>query len=181
MRALVVWESMYGNTRSVADALAAGLSLSGWDVELVHASLAPLAPSADLLVVAAPTHAFGLPTAASRDEAAATIDKRGSHLVLQPQADEPGVREWLDKDDLDLTRVRAAVAVDTRALAIEFAGHAAKRISRRLARMDVRVVGTRSFLIAHEHLRDGEMDRAQEWGRALAYDAVNALDGTRHW
>ena len=61
MGALVVYESMFGSTRAVAQAVADGIT-SIMPVEVVEVASAP-DPSTlavDVLVVGAPTHAFGL-------------------------------------------------------------------------------------------------------------------------
>jgi flavodoxin len=57
MRALVVYESMYGNTHAVAVSIAAGLSTTH-DVTLVPVTRATpeLVAAADLLVAGGPTH-----------------------------------------------------------------------------------------------------------------------------
>jgi flavodoxin len=67
MRSLVVVESMFGNTRMIADAVANGLSAAG-PVTVVEVGDAPVAPNEDvaLLVVGAPTHAFSLSRANTR-------------------------------------------------------------------------------------------------------------------
>ena len=67
MRALVVYESMYGNTHVVAMNIAAGLS-ARHDVTLVPVTRATpeLVAGADLLVVGGPTHMHRMSTAASR-------------------------------------------------------------------------------------------------------------------
>jgi flavodoxin len=62
MRVVVVYESMYGNTHLVADAVAEGLrSVDRVDAEVVgvaHASAAVLA-GAEVVVVGGPTHVHG--------------------------------------------------------------------------------------------------------------------------
>ena len=67
MRALVVYESMYGNTHTVAVSIAAGLS-TRHDVTLVPVTRTTpeLVAAADLLVVGGPTHMHRMSTAASR-------------------------------------------------------------------------------------------------------------------
>ena len=74
-RALVVFESMFGNTAAVARALAAGLSET-LPVDVVEVGSAPIEPDDDvvLLVVGGPTHAFGLSRTDTRHEAAARRD-----------------------------------------------------------------------------------------------------------
>ena len=71
MRALVVYESMYGNTHEIADNIADGLR-STCEVTLVPVAeaTAELVAGADLLVAGAPTHMHGLPSVATRRMAA---------------------------------------------------------------------------------------------------------------
>jgi hypothetical protein len=58
MRAVVVYEPMYGNTHPVADAIGAGLR-TAFDIRGVPVSLADpeVLADADLVVVGGPTHA----------------------------------------------------------------------------------------------------------------------------
>ena len=65
MRAVVVYESMYGNTHLVADAIGAGLS-TAFDVRVVPVSEARpvVLADADLVVVGGPTHVHGMSRAA---------------------------------------------------------------------------------------------------------------------
>jgi hypothetical protein len=175
MRVLVVYESMFGNTHEVADRIAEGLR-DGHEVTVVAAAAAPADAVAthDLVVVGAPTHAHGLPRASSRRAAADQADAH-DELELDPELDvsAPGLREWLDTMG-DVRRGRAA-AFDTRADAPAMVtGRASKGIARRLERHGFRlVVDAESFLVdRHNHLCDGEAERAVAWGRALATAAV---------
>ena len=69
MRALVVYESMFGNTRLVAEAVAEGLS-SGLDVDVVEVAAAPTSfDDVELVVVGGPTHALGMTRQRTRDDA----------------------------------------------------------------------------------------------------------------
>ena len=64
-----------------------------------------LVAAADLLVVCSPTHMHGMSGAASRRSAAETARKQGSGLAMDPDADGPDVRGWLDGDQCG-TRAR---------------------------------------------------------------------------
>ncbi len=69
MDALVVVESVFGNTRAVAEAIAAGLA-DRMTVRVVDVADAPTAVTGlDLLVVGGPTHAFGMSWSATRRSA----------------------------------------------------------------------------------------------------------------
>lgn len=106
MRAVVVYESMFGNTGEVAEAIAEGLRthMSTDVVEVGHAGAAA-AVDVDLLVVGAPTHALGLSRASTRAQAAA---QAGGAVVSAGI----GLREWLG--GLAASRGIAAAAFDTR-------------------------------------------------------------------
>ena len=96
MRAVVIYESMYGNTHRIADAIADGLRTHG---EVVEAPLAradeALAGGADLLVVGGPTHAWGMSRPATRKGAVEQSHKPGREVALDADAPGPGIREWL--------------------------------------------------------------------------------------
>ena len=96
MRALVVYESIYGNTHVIASNIEDGLRATH-EVTLVPvtAATAELVSHADLLVVGGPTHMHGLSSASSRRMAAQAASKEGSGLTLDPDASGPGLREWL--------------------------------------------------------------------------------------
>jgi len=169
MKALVIYESMFGNTRHVAHEIAAGLA-EGFAVSVVPVSGATpeLVEDADLIVVGGPTHVHGMASARTRQAAKAMTEKDGSELVLQPDALRPGLREWLES--LRLRPKVAAAAFDTRARGPGFVtGRASRRIARRLRRRGARVVETKSFFVEkNARLRDGEDDRARAWGERLA-------------
>lgn len=155
MYALVIVESCFGNTHAVAEALASGLTEAGADVALVVASQAPREPIADLVVVAAPTHNLGLPTAASRAKAR----ENGGDVP------ETGVKEWLEGAKA-LKDVRL-VAVDT-AVAGMFSGSAAKAAVRLAKSRGWRAERSPSFTVVGQRgpLVDGELDRAKALGRS---------------
>jgi menaquinone-dependent protoporphyrinogen IX oxidase len=168
MRALVVYESLYGNTHVVASNIADGLR-HDYEVTLVPVAraTAELVAGADLLVVGAPTHLHGLPSAASRQRAAQTAAKGGSGLRLDPDADGPGMRDWLrdigHRDGL-------AAAFDTRVNGVAvFTGRASRRIAKLLKRHDYRLVAApQSFLISSRNtLLDGEASWARRRGMTL--------------
>jgi hypothetical protein len=176
MRALVIYESMYGNTRAVADAIAEGF---GSDVEVRSVQEAGSVPGdVDLLVVGGPTHMHGLSTAMSR-KMAASAAKEDAVAVEPGATEEPGLREWLR--GLEGAGLRAA-AFDTRADArAALTGSAARGISRRLRRRGCELIDNASFLVADAEgpLEAGELDRAREWAVRLAGEpSQSAPEGT---
>ncbi len=100
MRALVVYESMFGSTRELAEAIAAGLR-SALDVRLFRADQVATADAgtADLLVAGGPTHAHSMSTAASRREAASWGQNPAKHLEVDKPEMTTGLREWFDELD----------------------------------------------------------------------------------
>ena len=168
MRALVVYESMFGNTRNVALAIAEGLG-TRIPVETVEVGAAPTVLPADvaMLVVGGPTHAHGLSTPRSRAEAARRMDRP---LVSTSR----GLREWLASlrpgDGL------VVAAFDTRMKGPElFTGSAATSATVLLRRSRVRrVEAPRSFVLEGptgplvDRVPKAQLDAAQAWGADLA-------------
>ena len=91
MRAVVVYESMYGNTHQVADAIGAGLG-TAFDVRVVPVSLAgpEVLADADLVVVGGPTHAHGMSRAATRKAAVRSREQAGQRSESRAR----GARPW---------------------------------------------------------------------------------------
>lgn len=152
MRATVICESSFGNTRAIAEAIAETL-----DAEVLSAGDPIELEEVDLLIVGAPTHVHGIPGERSRK---AAVDQGGS--------DGPGVRDWLD--DLPHGQGRVA-AFDTRFDKPAFlTGSAAKGIAKRLRLHGFELVAEpESFFVLGTEgpLKDGELERAAEWGVAL--------------
>lgn len=169
MRVVIGYESMYGNTHRIADAIGSGFEATD-DVVVAHINaLRAEVARADILVVGAPTHAHGLPRPNSRDAAVQGANSATNRHDLDPAAKEDtGLREWLAGPTGALPRYVAAF--DTRFPAPGWlVGHPARRMSRTLARNGAVVVARpESFFVdKSEHLRSGELERAREWGRQL--------------
>jgi multimeric flavodoxin WrbA len=169
MKAVIVYESMYGNTRAIAEAIGEGLRPAA-DVSVVSVTGATpdLLRQADLIVVGGPTHVHSMSRPATRKSAIDEAGKAGSRLVLEPGADGPGVRDWL----ASLGQLSgAAAAFDTRMNGpVVFTGQASKGISSLLRRHGLTVVaGPESFLVTKgNELHQGQAARAREWGASLA-------------
>jgi Flavodoxin domain len=169
MRTLIVYESMYGNTRRIAEAITEGLT-PGSEVDLLPVGQATPQDVAwaDLVVVGAPTHIHGMSSATSRRSAADNIVKPGSNLHLEPEAEALGIRDWLDS--LPKGSGKAAVAFDTRIKAPSIiTGRASVGIAKALRGRGFELVTEpESFLVtSHNELIDGELERAREWAESL--------------
>jgi hypothetical protein len=161
-RAIVVFESMFGNSRLVAETVALGIGATMPTSVIDAASAASsLAPEVELLVVGAPTHAMGLPRGATREDAVRKFPEQARPRV-------EGVREWLAGLE-HVRRVRTAV-FDTRVHTPVYLGSAAKGIARRLHRLGFEVDGVTSFFVTGMTgpLEEGELTRARAWGTSLA-------------
>jgi flavodoxin len=165
VKAVVVYESLFGNTHEVAEAVAEGLrDAAEVDVTAVKDWSPELVQGADLLVVGGPTHAHGMASTYTRKGALDGATKKGTPM---PDVEGPALREWFDA--LGKTEGRAA-AFDTRLPPPKLVtGSAAKGIAKRLRRHGYDVIGEESFVVEHSEgpPSEGELDRAREWGRTL--------------
>jgi hypothetical protein len=171
MRALVVYESLYGNTRAIAEAIGGGLE-TAYDVKVVSVrnATAQMADEADLLVVGGPTHVHGVSSTTTRKSAIQAASNPASGLTLDPDAGGgPGLREWLEA----LTRAphSPAASFDTRMSGpAVFTGRASLGIARRLRHRGFpSAAAPESFLVDRRNrLYDGELERARAWGESLS-------------
>jgi hypothetical protein len=175
MRAVVVYESMYGNTHVVASNIADGLRASH-EVTVVPVAEATgeLVAAADLLVVGGPTHLHSLSSRFSRQQARKAAANPVSGLSLDPDADGPALRDWLGGL---AERPALAAAFDTRLNGAPFfTGQASHGIGKLLKQhgYDL-VVAPESFLVGrNDTLLDGEASRARCWGETLGAAATIA-------
>ena len=164
-RALIIVESCFGNTRAIAEAVAAGLIEGGVEAQVVDVAQAPgaLPEDLDLLVLGAPTHNRGLPTVATRSKARAQAGSgKASH----------GIGEWLG--DAEIPAALSVAAFDTVISKGWLSGSAAKAIAKTLQRRQGRrTVSVRSFVVTASKgpLATGQETDARSWGRELADSA----------
>lgn len=171
MRAVIIYESMFGNTHEIARAIASGLAPGNViSVTGVAEADRELLEGADLVVVGGPTHVHGMSRASTRRAAAEQAHQEGSELSLDhgAPADGPGLRDWLDS----LGQLSASgAAFDTRVDGpAAFTGRASKGIARLLREHGLTLLApAESFLVSKgNQLLPGEEDRAREWGKSLA-------------
>jgi flavodoxin len=146
MKALIVYDSVYGNTEKIARAIAEAITPSN-EVKVLRASEANASElsSVNLLIVGAPTHA-GRPT--------------------------PAIQDFLNKvPDPSLKGVNVA-AFDTRTqskLAKVF-GNAAGRIAGNLKKKGgVPIASPEGFFVTGTKgpLKEGELERAAGWAKGI--------------
>jgi len=173
MKIVVVYESMFGNTKTVGEAIAEGLRGAG---EVRAGTLDDVSPDevrdAALIVAGGPTQARGMAKPDARQAAARNhaLDKYGPV--------EPGQESligWLERLPAGSG---LAAAFDTRFnKPVWLAGSAAKEIARRLSRKGYSVTGAQSFFVKATGgpLADGERERAGAWGRELAAKVTSTI------
>jgi hypothetical protein len=166
VRALVIYESMFGDNQQVAREVAGGLSDVGVVAEAVEVGVAPRAvpSSVDLVVVGSPNHGFSLPRTSSRADAAKQADR-----PLVSQGD--GVREWLSS--ATLPRGVHTAGYDTRGShpkALVRMDHASSSIEKGLAKLGgITIAPAEHFRVSEVKgpLEPGELARARGWGATL--------------
>lgn len=161
MKAIVVYESHWGNTAAIARAIAEGIGLEARAFSTAEATNEVLA-GADLIVGGAPLLGFSLPT----DTMLKGLAGNASRDPSPPDLSHPSMRSWLDA----LPRGdRRAASFETRIWWSP--GSAAKAILKRLESLGYRPVAkAQRFLVRGKYgpLRDGELERAKAWGAELA-------------
>lgn len=178
MSAVVLYESEFGATRQVAEAITAGFrEVSHAALENVRDVVHPLLMSVDLLIVGAPTHVRSLPTDETRQSARTWPDKPGSTLRLEPHTELSGVREWLASAHLDdVTAVAFATRMEApRALT----GSATHAIERGLRHAGATIGNTSETFVVDKRGRvlPDEILRATTWGHQLAETTARAWAG----
>lgn len=163
MKALVVYESMFGNTAHVAEAIASGLRET-MDVNLCGVQDAPTVPPEDtcLIVAGGPTHAFSMSRTQTRTDAIAKGASVGTVDF--------GLREWIEGIPSE-RHTSALVTFDTRVGKVRhLPGSAAKSAAKAGHKHGFESYASpESFYVGDISgpLLDGELERATAWGRKL--------------
>lgn len=172
--ALVVYESMFGNTDTIARAIANGLAMSGWQVELAEVSTAPRGDAVrhHLVVAGAPTHAFSLSRASTRAEAVRRggMEDRGG----------TGLREWIaDLPKQPVSERPLAAVFDTRVSKVRrLPMNAATRAAHLMHAHGYSVLAQPAGFVVVDTsgpLGPGEITRATAWGDTIGHLAARRL------
>ena len=161
MKAVVVFESHWGNTAAVARAIAEGIGPDARALSTAEASGEAIA-GADLIVAGAPLLGFSLPT----DSMLKGLGSSTGKDPTPPDLSHPSMRSWLDA--LPKGGGRAA-SFETRIWWSP--GSAAKTILDRLGAAGYQPAAKpQRFVVKGKYgpLRDGELERAKAWGAELA-------------
>ncbi len=160
MNALVVYESFWGNTAAIAHAIAEGIG--GARVLTTDEAAADVVAAADLVVAGAPVLGFRLPTEGMRNGLPRTERK----APTPPDVSHPSMRTWLEA----LPRGHGAgAAFETR---VSWSpGGSIKAIEKGLAAAGFATLAPGGkFVVTGRYgpLREGELERARQWGQGLA-------------
>ncbi len=175
MDCVVVYETMWGNARLVAKAIAEGLETG--HVIPVHEATGGVG-RADLLVVGGPTHARGISSALTRRMAVQAASE-STHPLDAEAARAPGLRGWLR--EIPEVQGAHALAFDTRRDRPPLiAGSASRAIARRLRERGYVVPATASFVVERGDgpLKRGELERATEWAATFRSRIAEVLAGS---
>jgi hypothetical protein len=161
MRALVVYETMFGNTGRIAAAIADGMA-DGADVIVTNVIDAPAEVPADIdmLVVGGPTHVFSMSRVSTRRSAA----ERGAAYTDVPE----GIREWLEELPAPKTPI-AFAAFDTRVDVPLLPGAASHAATKRAKHLGFDTLEPASFLVEGYEgpVVEGQLELARDWGHGL--------------
>lgn len=169
MNALVVYESLWGNTSSIARAIAEGLGKDARALSTAEATPEVVA-EAELIVAGAPIHILGLPSPRTRKQVLA-----GAYGTppSPPDLSHPPLQEWLSA----LPAGKGCFAAFETGVDAWYGRGAASKIDRALRHAGyVPIAKPRRFNVTGRPLQptafgvlcEGETERARRWGALLA-------------
>ncbi len=164
MKAIVVYESLWGNTAAVARAIAEGIGPGAQALSTAEATSDAVA-GAELIVAGAPLMGFQLPSEQMRESI------RNNPTRPPEKISTPTMRSWLAKLSPGKgmyaafeTRLWWSPGAATKAI-----GQGLEKAGYREARKAQRFIVTG----AYGPLRKGELEKARAWGAELAQAAKN--------
>jgi len=160
MKAVVVYESLWGNTATIARAIAEGIGPEAQALSTAQASAEVMA-GVNLIVAGAPVFAFRLPTDAVRK----SIGQDRKHAERPPDLSHPSMRFWIASLPKG-TGYSSAFETRFRWSPGSATGAIAKGLQKKGYR---RVARDQRFIVKGTYgpLRDGEIERARAWGAEL--------------
>jgi flavorubredoxin len=161
MKAVVVYESLWGNTAAIARAIAEGIGPQTQALT-TEATSAETVATADLVVAGGPVLGFRLAGEAMRE----SVAQSEANAPTPPDMSHPSLRAWLDT--LPHGHGRSA-AFETR---IWWSPRGATGdIESRLKRAGYQPIAkAQKFVVTDKYgpLREGELERARRWGAELS-------------
>jgi hypothetical protein len=164
MKAIVVYESYWGNTAAVAKAIAEGLGSDARAMNTDEAAGEALA-GVGLIVAGSPIIAFSLPSAKMRSDLAAKPDKEAPS---PPDLSHPLLRTWLE--GLPQAGAGARAAAFETGFKLSPGGSAAKILKMLEEKGYQSAAKKQRFLVKGSYgpVKEGEIERAKAWGAELA-------------
>jgi hypothetical protein len=172
MKAIVVYESHWGNTAAVARAIAEGIGPEARALTTAEAGAA--VGEADLVVAGAPLLGFSLPT----DGMIKGLESGANRDPVPPDLSHPSMRSWLESLPRGAASEGTALAAAFETRIWWSPGSAAKSILEGLERAGYRPCAKpRKFIVKGKYgpLKDGELERARAWGAELARSIVSTI------
>ncbi|MCU0509027.1 MAG: hypothetical protein MUC34_11635 [Anaerolineae bacterium] len=161
MKAIVVYESHWGNTAAIAQAIAEGIGPEAQAMSTADAT-AEVVAAAELIVAGAPLLGFNLPTDMMVKGLSSETAKGGP----PPDLSHPTMRAWLDALPKGAGR---AAAFETK---ISWSpGSSSKAILGKLKEKGYREAAKPERFVVKDRygpLKEGELERAKAWGAELA-------------
>jgi flavorubredoxin len=149
-KALVIYDTKFGNTEKVANALVQGLAVKGIEAESVnvdHVAIDRLSEY-DALLIGGPTH---------------------RQKMSEPMA------MFLDRVDKSLVKGKEGFAFDTK-VEHRFAGSAGKRIEKKLKKLGMKVIRpyASAIVVGREGpLKEGTEDTFRQIGEQIAHEITD--------
>lgn len=173
MKALVIYESMFGNTKLIAEAIGKGLGgpETAQVVEVKDAGRD--LTGFDLLVIGGPTHAWSMSRRGTRRDALSKASED------RPGAGEIGIREWLGELPRNGSVLTATFDTKLRKGRWFPTGSAARSAAKRLRKRGFTLVfDPEQFEVIGNDgpLADGEIERAEAWGQLLRAAADRQME-----
>ena len=166
MKAVVVYESLFGNTAAIAHAVAEGIG-PGTRVLTTDEATGAIVADADVVVAGAPVVAFGLASEKTRQG----IGNAEREAPTPPDVSHPSLKSWLEALP---SGHGVGAAFETR---IWWSPRGATgMIETGLRRAGYPTIAKAGkFVVDGKYgpLRDGELERARQWGEELAVTAAN--------
>jgi flavodoxin len=153
---LVVYDSVFGNTEKIAQAIGAVLAEQGSVETLSVGRMTTNSMSGlDILIVGSPTRGFRPTEAVSK-----FLNSIPKNSLTEVRVAAFDTRIWLDTIDSKTLR-----------FVVDKGGYAANTIAKSLVKKGGQLVAPpEGFLVTGEQgpLKEGELDRANEWARGIA-------------
>jgi len=148
MKSLIIYDSLFGNTEKIAQAIAKGIGENAKTIGITNAAPSDVA-SVDLLIVGTPTHG-GRPS--------------------------QRMKQWLTTIASDGLKNKKVATFDTGIptegqkgfirLVIRFFKYASPRLANILASKGAKILASETFFVLGKEgpLKEGELERAELWG-----------------